>query len=237
MTRRAYVAQVLANGDIDGLLAFHRAHFPGARMEDPPAPPAPAPTPTAAPAPAPVTVPQDQVNAIVARTKTETEASATAELLKRLGFATVEEAEEAAKRAKAADDAAKTQAQRDAADAAKAKTEADALKAEAATERHTAKVERALATGGLDVANETLLRAGLAALNLKVDADDATIKTAVEQLKKDAPALFGTATTTTTTTHSAPPNPNPNPTTPPSEFGKEGHDEALRRYPQLAKTS
>lgn len=90
---------------------------------------------------------------------------------------------EAAKRATAADEAAKTQAQRELDAAVKAKADAEALLATAAATVHAAKVERALA-GAVNV--------GVAAraLDVPVGADDDAIKAAVDKLKADVPGLF-----------------------------------------------
>ena len=92
---------------------------------------------------------------------------------------------EAAKRATAADEAAKTQAQRDADAAAKAKADAEQLLATAAKTLHDAKVERALA-GAVNAA------IAARALDVAVGADDDAIKAAVDNLKADVPGLFST---------------------------------------------
>lgn len=107
---------------------------------------------------------------------------------------------EAAKRATAADEAAKTQAQRDADVAAKAKADAEALLATAAATVHAAKVERAL-TGAVNV--------GIAAraLDVVVGADDDAIKAAVDKLKAEVPGLFSTT--------AAAPTPGSDPGNPP----------------------
>ena len=92
---------------------------------------------------------------------------------------------EAAKRATAADEAAKTQAQRELDAAAKAKADAEQLLATAAKTLHDAKVERALA-GAVNVA------IAARALDVAVGADDDAIKAAVDNLKADVPGLFST---------------------------------------------
>lgn len=92
---------------------------------------------------------------------------------------------EAAKRATAADEAAKTQAQRDADIAAKAKADAEQLLATAAKTLHDAKVERALA----GAVNATI---AARALDVAVGADDDAIKAAVDKLKAEVPGLFST---------------------------------------------
>lgn len=94
---------------------------------------------------------------------------------------------EAAKRATAADDAAKTQAQRELDAATKAKADAEQLLATAAKTLHDAKVERALA----GAVNATI---AARALDVAVGADDDAIKAAVDKLKADVPGLFSTAT-------------------------------------------
>lgn len=107
---------------------------------------------------------------------------------------------EAAKRATAADEAAKTQAQRDADVAAKAKADAEAYLATAAKTLHDAKVERALA----GAVNATI---AARALDVAVGADDDAIKAAVDKLKADVPGLFSTA---------AAPTPGSDPGNPPA---------------------
>lgn len=92
---------------------------------------------------------------------------------------------EAAKRATAADEAAKTQAQRELDAAAKAKADAEAYLATAAKTLHDAKVERALA----GAVNATI---AARALDVPVGADDDAIKAAVDKLKADVPGLFST---------------------------------------------
>lgn len=91
---------------------------------------------------------------------------------------------DAAKRATAADEAAKTEAQRDAEAAAKIKAEAEQLLATAAKTLHDTKVTQALA-GAVDPV------IAARALDVPVGADDATIKAAVDQLKAKVPGLFG----------------------------------------------
>lgn len=92
---------------------------------------------------------------------------------------------EAAKRATAADEAAKTQAQRELDAAAKAKADAEQLLATAAKTLHDAKVERALA----GAVNATI---AARALDVAVGADDDAIKAAVDKLKAEVPGLFST---------------------------------------------
>ena len=108
---------------------------------------------------------------------------------------------EAAKRATAADEAAKTQAQRDADVAAKAKADAEAYLATAAKTLHDAKVERALA----GAVNATI---AARALDVAVGADDDAIKAAVDKLKADVPGLFSTT--------AAAPTPGSDPGNPPA---------------------
>lgn len=107
---------------------------------------------------------------------------------------------DAAKRATAADEAAKTQAEKDADAAAKIKAEAEELLATAAKTLHDTKVTQALA-GAVDPV------IAARALDVPVGADDATIKAAVDQLKAKVPGLFGG-----TTFGSGDPGKQPNPT-------------------------
>ena len=108
---------------------------------------------------------------------------------------------EAAKRATAADEAAKTQAQRELDAAAKAKADAEAYLATAAKTLHDAKVERALA-GAVNAA------IAARALDVAVGADDDAIKAAVDKLKADVPGLFSTT--------AAAPTPGSDPGNPPA---------------------
>ena len=111
---------------------------------------------------------------------------------------------EAAKRATAADEAAKTQAQRELDAAAKAKADAEAYLAQAAATVHAAKVERALA-GAVNVT------VAARALDVPVGADDDAIKAAVDKLKADVPGLFSTT--------AAAPTPGSDPGNPPAANG------------------
>lgn len=197
------VAEILATGDVSALLAFHRATFGDTTMTQPdPTPPTPAPP---ADPPTPRTFTQDELNAILARERTSAQQAATQQLANDLGVS-LDEAKQIVAQRKSDDDAKRTEAERAAAAWKTAQEGAEAIKAAAEQERHEAKLERALSRAGLDVDNETMRRAGLAALDVPANADAAAVTAAVEQLKTDAPALFGSASTTVTPPSSTPPH-------------------------------
>lgn len=168
------------------------------------------------------------MNATVARETAAAKAKAESDLATTLGC-TVEEAKQIIADRKSADEAQKTQAQRDADAAAAAKADAERTKAEAATDRHHARLERALGRGGLDIENATMLRAGLAALDVPLDATDDAVKAAVDALKKDAAQLFAT-TSNGGGGHSDSGGQRRDPQAPAGEFGSKGKAEADRRW-------
>lgn len=130
---------------------------------------------------------QEDITRIATREKQEGRTAATAELLKQLGVDNLEDAKAALKRHRDAEDATKTEAQRLADKAAKDSSEAAIARAEAAQERMAAKIERALVRSG--VADATLDDVAKL-VSVPTDADDATIKAAVDALKERMPMLF-----------------------------------------------
>lgn len=173
---------------------------------------------------------QADMNATVARETASAKAKAEQEIATALGVS-VDEAKTIIAERRASDDAKKTEAERDAAAAATAKTDAERIKNEAAQDRHDARVERILGQAGLDTGNDTLRLAGLAAIKVPVGADEATVKAAVEQAKKDAPALFAaTAGGAGGGTHSDAGGQRRDQQGPVGEFGSKGAEEAKRRW-------
>lgn len=224
------VAQLLASGRIDELLAAHRATFGDLRMEDPPTP-APAPAPAPVPAADDKKFSQEDMNATVARETEKAKQAALEQVAKDLGV-TLDEAKQIIADRKAADDQNKTEAQR-AADAWKtAQSGAEEIKRAAEQEKHDAKVERELQRAGFDITNATMLPAAMAAVapHVQVGADDAAVKTAVEKVKTDAPQLFVGADGKPGGTPSDPGRQRTNPDAPAGEFGAGGKAEADRRF-------
>ncbi len=156
----------------------------------------PAGAPAAPPA---ATFTQEQVTAIGAREKSEGRNAALREVSDQLGMS-VEDAKTFLAAAKAADDANKTEAQRALDAATTARAEAETARSEAAADRHAARVERLLTTSG--AANVAV---AARALDVTVGADEAAVSAAIEQLKTDAPGLFGAAPSAPHTDPSRPP--------------------------------
>lgn len=228
--------------DVDALLAFHRSVHGDARMEETPEEKTAREAREAAAAAGggqggnDRTFTQADMNATAARVEAATKAKAEQDIATALGV-TVDEAKTIIAERRASDDAKKTQAERDAAAAETAKNDAERIKTEAARDRHDARVERILGQAGLDTGNETLRLAGLAAVKLDVGADEAAVKAAVEQVKKDAPQLFGAASNGGGT-HSDAGGQRRDSNAPAGEFGSKGAEEAARRWgtKETAKT-
>jgi hypothetical protein len=108
----------------------------------------------------------------------------------------VEDLASTLKKALDADEATKTEAQREKDAAAAEKLAATREKESAALERHAAAVERALIRAGVgadeddDDKRDALITRAAKLVEAEQGADAAKIKTAVEDLKKDMPALF-----------------------------------------------
>jgi hypothetical protein len=223
-------ADLLASGNVDALLALHRATFGGLRMEGEGGEGAGAGGEGGEGKPAPKTFSQEDMNATVARAESAAKTKAQADLAAALGVS-VEEAKQIIADRKATDDAKKSEAERAAEAAKTAQTEAENLRREAATERHHARLERALSKAGLDVDNAPMLRAGLAALDVPTDADADAVKAAVDKLKTDAPALFGATTGAGGGTHSDTGGQGGSKkAVQAGDFGKDGAAEAARRF-------
>lgn len=232
-------AELLVRADIDALLARHRAAFGGLRMDgeggggegggggqggaggggnDP------------------ARFTQEDMNATVAREVEKAKNAALQQVATDLGVS-LEEAKQVIADRKAADDAKRTEAERAAEAWKTAQQGAEAIKAEADRERHEAKVERALQSAGLDVTNETILAAGLAAIGkqVQVGADADAIKAAVDKAKKDAPQLFGTPSGGGGGRHTDPGTQRRDTTAPNGEFGAGGAEMAKRRFGDKTK--
>lgn len=171
----------------------------GAPEDDPPAggtggagggqPPAGAP-----PAGQPRTFDQAELDRVAAREKSQGERAGQRKLLQTLGFdpetCKPEDAKKVLDDWRAAQDASKDQATRDREAAATDRAAAAEDRRQAGAERHSLAVAQALIAAGLpgdDVADIGLL------VKTEVGADAATVKQAVEDLKKKRPALFGPA--------------------------------------------
>lgn len=182
---------------------------------------------------------QTDLNATVAREAEKAKTAALQQVATDLGVS-LDEAKQIIADRRSADDAKKSEAER-AADAWKAaQAAAEQIKSATERERHEARLERALGRAGLDTGNDILRRAGLAALDVPLDADDAAVTAAIEQAKKDAPQLFAATTTTTTGgggQHTDTGGQTRSNTTPPGDFGAKGAAEAARRWGKDAKTA
>lgn len=137
---------------------------------------------------------QDDLNRVGSREKKEGREAALKEFAAKLGIESLDEAAKIIKEHKDRQDQEKSEAQlaREAAD--KEKAEALKEKADANRERHEARVERHLLRAGVpegegDTAGVALARVARM-LDVEVGADAEAITEAVEELKKDFPALF-----------------------------------------------
>lgn len=146
----------------------------------------------AAPAAGEKTLTQREVSAIAAREKSEGKKAAETAIAEQLGVS-ITEAAAIIKKAKDADEAVKSDAQKDRDAAAKEKQEAEAEKLSAKNEVHQARLERAFAKEGIDLdddkkkeANSRLLRL----VTVEAGADYAAVLAEVQQIKNDFPGLF-----------------------------------------------
>lgn len=195
-------ASFLASGDIDAVLAFHRATFGETRMDGEGAGGAGGAgegseggsgtggagggvrTPPAA------GVPQDQVNAIVARETEKAKAQALKDFAEKHGLASAEDAEAALKAHLDAQSAKLSDAEKREKAAADKEAAATAREAAATAKERDATVRAALAVAGCtgkdDMADATRL------VQLPDgDLDDKVAEDAVDALKKRRPELFG----------------------------------------------
>lgn len=190
--------------DLDGFLAAHRAIYgelvmtapEGEGVTPPPTPPAPPAATSTTTASNGVTLTQEELTARMAREKDQGRNAALTELQNQLGC-TLDEAKAILKAHKDQQDAAKSDAEK-AREAAEAeKTAAQAEKQAAQLEAHQARVTTAFVLAG--ITDETKISRYSRLLDVEVGAKAEDVKKAIEKLKTDEPALFGTAT--------PPPNP------------------------------
>lgn len=208
---------------------------PPAPTDAPPAPAGVAPTP---PAPAPPepdkTFTQDDLTRIATREKEAGKRAAETELAESLGVS-LDEAKKIVADAKAAGEAAKTEAQKDRDAAAKEKQDAEAEKAAAKSEVHSARLERAFAKEGIDLdgtKDEEKAKAArlLRMVTVEPGASYEDVLADVQQIKKDFPALFGAPSTTTRTAPGGDPKGTPPPAKPGEEKFAAGAARAKARY-------
>lgn len=181
--------------------------------------------------PPPKTFTQDEVNAIIQKRVGGAKESAQADLMKELGITDPAEAKALIAAAKAADEANATEL--DKAKKAQATSDSTAASATAALEdsKLTTSIEKELVRAGLTVEGAERVRRLVDVQ--KNDPDE--IKTAIEALKTEMPALFSTEGT------GGLPNHNPG-GAPPGGGGKPNDPQALamttlyERHPQLKKT-
>lgn len=174
---------------------------------------------------------QADVNAMLARERTTAQQTAAQQIATDLGVP-VDEAKQIIADRKATDDARKSEAERDREAAATAKAEADRYKAQAMQDLHDSRVEVALARAGVDLDNDVLRRAAVAAVDVPVGADADAVKAAVEKAKTDAPQLFGQPATGSGGggTHSDAGGQRRTEEQSGGEFGSRGAQEAARRW-------
>lgn len=183
------------------------------------------------PAPAPKTFTQEEVSAMLTREKDQGKRAAEEAIAKQLGVS-IEDAKKLIADAKKREDAEKSEAQkaREAADAEKA--EAERNKSEAARERHATRVERALLRALPKDLDDDKLDARVSKLtrliDVEVGADDAAIKAAVEELRKEWPELFPTNGSGNGGKNPPPPgDPKGKPPTP--KVGNDAYNKGLER--------
>ena len=180
---------------------------------------------------APKTFTQDDLTRIATAESAKGKRAGAAEVAAELGM-TVAEAKALIATATAAQEAAKTEAQKATDAATAAKTAADAATATAAQTILASKVTTALVIAGItpqvDGKANPALAMAVRLVDVPADADDAAITAAIDIVKAAAPAFF------------APPVPKPNgePANGPTKtraagttFGAKGAAEAAKRFP------
>jgi hypothetical protein len=208
---------------------------------DPAAPTTPDPSsngppaePPGEPAAAERTLTQTQVNQIVADARSKTKTKAEQDLAAALGVS-LEQAKQIIKEHQDRDAATKTEAEREREAATKAKTEAEAEKAAAARERWELRVDSALLRAGAPNEDAKLTRLrGM--VTVGTDADPEAIKTDVDSLKTEFPALFQTEATPAAKPGRAAPSADPHRTPAGKTQDKTAYQRGLERakshYPQ-----
>lgn len=172
---------------------------------------------------------QEQLNEIVqgrvAAAERAAKEAAEKALADKLGGASLDDVIAAAKAAKDAEDAAKSEAQRDREAAAAEKAEAEKIKAAAKAELHTTRITAALTAAG---APEKAV-AAITVPGITVDSTADEIKAAVAKLKADVPGLF-----TAKPEPKGDPGKGPDRQSTSTDFGADGKAEFERRYPKKA---
>lgn len=164
----------------------------------PPANPPANPPGNPPPPPPPSTFTQDDLNRVATAQKSEGERAAEKRILADLGVDKLDDAKAVLARAKEAETAAMTEAERAKAEALEAKRAADADRASAASDRRDAAVERALLGAGLalpegddkDDQRASVLSRSVRLVDIDGDPTPEKVKAAVAELKATMPALF-----------------------------------------------
>jgi hypothetical protein len=174
---------------------------------------------------------QDDLTRIATAESAKGKRAGAAEVAAELGM-TVAEAKALIATATAAQEAAKTEAQKATDLAAAAKTASDALGVTAAATILASKVTRALLIAGIapqvDGKDNPQLALAARLVDVPADADDAAITAAIEAVKVAAPTFFAPVVPKEDTV----PGKGPNQTRAPgSTFGAKGAAEALKRFP------
>lgn len=173
--------------DVDELLAFHKALFGNARMEDPPPSDGRA-DPPAPPPPTEKTLSQTEVNDIVTRRTKEASEKAAKDFADQLGVP-LEEAKRIIKERQEADEKNATDLQKAQKAQADAEADRDTKVTTAQRELHLERADRALVAAGIPDDDAKLARLrGM--LTVEVGAPYEDVKKDVEKLKTDFPALF-----------------------------------------------
>jgi hypothetical protein len=173
---------------------------------------------------------QAELSAKAAEEKRQGERSAARKIMETLGFATIEEAEQFVKDKRAADEKVKTDAERAADEARADKLAAEKERKEAAAEKRTTRIERALVRAGAtedDLDDATLLLSN----KLEDDADVDDIAAAAKALKERRPELFAAPATAETKKKGALPGGKPGARKTPDGVkpGQAGRAAAIRR--------
>lgn len=182
--------------------------------------------------PPPKTFTQEEVNAIIQRRISGARDTAQADLMKELGITDAEEAKKLLKAAKDAEEANATELDKAKRDKAESDTRTASATAELADSKLTTSIEKELVRAGLTVEGAERVRRLVDVQ--KNDAEE--IKTAIEALKTEMPALFSTEG------NGERPNSNPG-GPPPGGGGKpindpqaEARKTLYERHPNLKKT-
>jgi multidrug efflux pump subunit AcrA (membrane-fusion protein) len=135
------------------------------------------------------TLSQEQVDRLVGRTRTDTRATTEREVLAKLGFESMEEAEQAHAERQAQLEAEKSDLQRAQEEAAQARAAAAEAEMKASQASLQVRIDRTLLESGVPI--NTLPHVSKM-IETSPDASDEEIAETVETLKKDVPQLFAT---------------------------------------------